>query len=267
MTSAFDTQARAILDFYRNLRPRFTPGKGIDIMNPYEDRAVWEVVEKFYSKYYNDDRPRAFIFGINPGRHGAGVTGIPFTDPIRLAEKCGIANGLQKRGELSSEFVYMVIEAFGGPEAFYGRYHFTALSPLGFVRDGKNLNYYDDKELMKAFEPFMLRCIRRQLETMPAFPVCFCLGEGENFKYFSRVNERYRFFTEIIPLPHPRWVMQYRRKKVGEYVGLYVNKLSVKTNKDLSSWGNQFKAAIKAGDQPDKDLFDGLPNDFDSKEL
>lgn len=37
-------------------------------------------------------------------------------------------------------------------------------------------------------------------------------------------------------------------------------------NKDLSSWGNQFKAAIKAGDKPDKDLFDGLANDFDSKE-
>jgi antitoxin MazE len=37
-------------------------------------------------------------------------------------------------------------------------------------------------------------------------------------------------------------------------------------NRDLSTWGNQFKAAIKAGDQPDKDLFDGLTNDFDSKE-
>jgi antitoxin MazE len=37
-------------------------------------------------------------------------------------------------------------------------------------------------------------------------------------------------------------------------------------NKDLSSWGNQFKAAIKAGDKPDKDLFDGLTNDFDFQE-
>jgi antitoxin component of MazEF toxin-antitoxin module len=37
-------------------------------------------------------------------------------------------------------------------------------------------------------------------------------------------------------------------------------------NKDLTTWGNQFKAAIKAGDQPDKDLFGGLANDFDSKE-
>jgi len=37
-------------------------------------------------------------------------------------------------------------------------------------------------------------------------------------------------------------------------------------NKDLSTWGNQFKSAIKAGDQPNNDLFAGLRNDFDSKE-
>ncbi|HUB61291.1 MAG TPA: uracil-DNA glycosylase family protein [Puia sp.] len=228
MAGNFDTQAAAILHFYRNLKPRFTLRDGIGIMNPYRDAATWKVVTTFYERFYSDLSPRALIFGINPGRHGAGVTGIPFTDPIRLDEKCGIANGFLKRGELSSEFVYAVIGAFGGPAAFYGRYHFTALSPLGFVRDGKNLNYYDDKELLKGFEPFMLRCIRRQLATMPVEPTCFCLGEGENYRYFSRINERHGFFKQIIPLPHPRWVMQYRRKQVKDYVELYVNKLSVK---------------------------------------
>lgn len=225
MVKQFDTQSAAILHFYKNLSPRFTPGQGIEIMNPYKDAAAWSVTEQFYPKYYSDNRPRAFIFGINPGRHGAGVTGIPFTDPIRLEVKCGIVNDFQKRGELSSEFIYEVIEAFGGPEAFYGRFHFTALSPLGFVRDGKNLNYYDDKQLMKAFEPFMLRCMRQQLATMPTHKVCYCLGEGENYRYFSRVNERYAFFTDIIALPHPRWVMQYRRKRFPEYIALYREKL------------------------------------------
>ena len=220
------TQAAAILDFYKHLQPRFKPGDGIGIMNPYKDPDAWAVTERFYPKYYNDSRPRAFIFGINPGRHGAGVTGIPFTDPIRLAEKCGIANGFPKRGELSSEFVYAVIDELGGPAAFYGRFHFTAISPLGFVREGKNLNYYDDKALLKAFEPFMLQCIHRQLATMPAYPVCYCLGEGENYKYFSRVNEQHQFFQAIIPLPHPRWVMQYRRKKLQEFVALYREKLN-----------------------------------------
>jgi len=227
MAKTFNTQAEAILHFYSHLRPDFTLGHGISIMNPYKDAATWGVASQFYDKYYGDDRPRVFIFGINPGRHGAGLTGVPFTDPIKLETECGIPNNWKKKAELSSQFVYTVIHAYGGLEAFYGRFYITALSPLGFVRDGKNLNYYDDKQLMKDFEPFMLKCIRRQLETMPATDICYCLGEGENFKYFKKVNERHGFFKEIIPLPHPRWVMQYRLKRMQEFVDLYLQRLAV----------------------------------------
>ena len=219
------TNAAAILDFYRKLRPRFALPAGISIMNPYREPATWAVTEQFYKKFYGDGRPRAFIFGINPGRHGAGVTGVPFTDPIRLAEQCGIANDWKKQAELSSQFVYAMIDAYGGVDAFYGDYFFTAMSPLGFVRDGKNLNYYDDRELLRDIEPFVLSCIRKQLDTMPTRETCFCLGEGENYKYFSRINERHGFFKEIVPLPHPRFVMQYRRKRVEEYVESYVSRL------------------------------------------
>jgi hypothetical protein len=95
---------------------------------------------------------------------------------------------------------------------------------LGFVKNGLNLNYYDDKELIKDFEPFMLSCIRTQLETMPTYETCFCLGEGTNYKYFSKVNTKHGFFKEIIPLPHPRWIMQYRRPRVEEFVNLYLER-------------------------------------------
>ncbi|HEY4108641.1 uracil-DNA glycosylase family protein [Puia sp.] len=232
MAKTFDTQAEAILHFFRQLKPDFEMGAGISIMNPYKNPATWSVAEKFYHKFYGDDRPRAFIFGINPGRHGAGVTGVPFTDPLRLEEKCGIPNEWKKKAELSSQFVYTMIDGYGGVEAFYGRFYITALSPLGFVRDGKNLNYYDDKQLIKDFEPWMLRCIRRQLATMPTEEVCYCLGEGQNFKYFSKVNQRYGFFKEIIPLPHPRWVMQYRLKRMPEFVDLYLERLSVSDRRE-----------------------------------
>lgn len=227
MSKTFDTQAAAILHFYSHLRPDFPMAKGISVMNPYKDAETRKLSSQFYERFYSDKKPRAFIFGINPGRHGAGVTGVPFTDPIRLAGACGIANDWKKKPELSSEFIYRMIDAYGGVEAFYGRYFFTALSPLGFVRTGKNLNYYDDKELLRDVEPFVLQCIRRQLETMPTYPVCYCLGEGTNYKYFSRVNEKHGFFQEIVPLPHPRWVMQYRRPRVGEFVELYLSRLRV----------------------------------------
>jgi Domain of unknown function (DUF4918) len=225
MPTPFDTQSAAILDFYRHLRPSFRMGEGISIMNPYTVPATWELASRFYEKFYADSRPRTYIFGINPGRHGAGVTGVPFTDPIRMADKCGIPNDWRRQAELSSVFVYDMIDGYGGVKAFYDQFYITAVFPLGFTRHGKNLNYYDDKELIKTAEPFILECIRQQLATIPTGSTCYCLGEGENFKQFSRINDRHGFFTKIIPLPHPRWVMQYRRKKVKEYVELYVEKL------------------------------------------
>ena len=49
---------------------------------------------------------RHLLLGINPGRFGGGVTGIPFTDPIRLQNVCGIENNFEKKQELSSVFIY-----------------------------------------------------------------------------------------------------------------------------------------------------------------
>ncbi|HSU27157.1 MAG TPA: hypothetical protein VLJ68_02170 [Chitinophagaceae bacterium] len=37
-------------------------------------------------------------------------------------------------------------------------------------------------------------------------------------------------------------------------------------NTDLSTWEKQIRMAIKKGAKPDKDLFEGLSNDFDEKE-
>jgi len=221
----FPTQAAAILDFYKNMRPDFKLGKGIGIMNPWLDPVAADLATTFYKKFYSDPKPRLYLFGINPGRHGGGITGIPFTDPGLLQEKCGIPNDLKRKAELSAQFVYAVIDAYGGVKDFYGDIYITALSPLGYTRDDLNLNYYDDKALLKDIEPFMIDWIRIQLATIPTGSICCCLGEGENYKQFKRLNDKHQFFREIVPLPHPRWVMQYRRKKLGEYVELYVQKL------------------------------------------
>jgi len=227
MSEKTTTQATAILDFYRKLDPSFSMPSGIEIMNPFLDPQAWRLTKTFYEKFYSDTRPRKFIFGINPGRFGAGVTGVPFTDPIRLEEKCGIPSNLKRLPELSSQFIYAMIDKYGGVKEFYGDYFITALFPLAFTWNGKNLNYYDDKELLRSSEPFIVQCIRRQLDTIPTTTdSCFCLGEGENYKQFRRINEKHGFFKEIIPLPHPRWVMQYRRKKMEEFTAVYVEKLS-----------------------------------------
>ncbi len=219
------TQSYAILNFYKNLHPQFVLPPDVAVMNPFEDAEALKLAEAFYHKFYNDSQPRVLIFGINPGRFGGGVTGVPFTDPIRLKEVCGIDNDLAKKAELSSIFVYEVVKAYGGPETFYKDFLITALSPLGYTKGGVNLNYYDDKELLKNSEPFVIECIREQLATMAVYDTCFCLGEGTNYKIFSKLNDKHGFFKKITPLPHPRWVMQYRRKRIDEFVQVYVERL------------------------------------------
>jgi Domain of unknown function (DUF4918) len=222
----FPSQAAAILRFYRSLRPEFKLPLGVEVLNPYRETEAWELTQQFYHKYYGDKEPRTFIFGINPGRFGGGVTGIPFTDPIRLESACGIINNLKKVPELSSQFIYNVIDEYGGAPEFYGQFFVTALCSLGFIQKGKNLNYYDHKELLQTTEPFIVESIHQQLRTIRATTaLAYCLGEGENYRQFCRLNARHHFFDSIAALPHPRWIMQYRRKAMRDYVRLYVEHL------------------------------------------
>ena len=192
------------------------------VMNPYHQEKVRKNVETFYRNYYSDNRKRIFIFGINPGRHGAGITGIPFTDPIRLSEVCGIDHHHQHKPELSSVFIYQTIQAYGGISKFASDFYITSVCPLGFIRDGKNLNYYDDKKLQAALYDLIDTNIRKQMAFGADVQRCICLGEGKNYKFLSALNDKMKFFSEIVPLPHPRWVMQYKRKNMEEYVQNFV---------------------------------------------
>jgi len=199
---------------------------GVEILNPFKVQETYQLSKSFYNKFYDDNSPRLFLIGINPGRFGAGVTGVPFTDPIRLEEKCGIDNQLNKRQELSSVFVYEVIEAFGSVEEFYKKVFFTSVSPLGFVKDGVNLNYYDIPEVRDFLEPHMVKSLRQQIAIGAIAEIAYSMGKGQNLKYLKYLNAKYDLFKAIEPLPHPRWVMQYRLKRKGEFIDEYVSKIS-----------------------------------------
>lgn len=214
-------QACAIIQFLKGLDPHLNLPRGVTIMNPFLDKNCFQLVEKFYEKFYSDSEPRIMVFGINPGRFGGGITGIPFTDPIKLQEHCGIPNEYKKIRELSADFVYEFINALGGPQSFYKKFFISAVCPLGFVKDGKNMNYYDANPLYQSVEPFIIDSIRNQMQLIKCYPACICLGEGANYKYLLSLNATHHFFRQIVPLPHPRWIMQYRKKSVLQYVELY----------------------------------------------
>lgn len=210
------TFADKILAFHKTLSPDWLLPNGVELLYPFSDPATWMVMTAFFKKYFDDQQERTLIFGINPGRFGAGITGTPFTDPKVLEEVCGIKNDFPKKNELSAIFVYSFINAFGGPESFYKKFYITSLCPLGFVKEGKNYNYYDSKELMQAVEPHIIHNIKTNLSFGCNRKKAYCLGLGKNLDYFRQLNEREQFFNEIVGLPHPRWVMQYRRKKMEE---------------------------------------------------
>ncbi len=214
-----------ILNFLFSLRMEVRLPRGVEVLDPYTDRSVQTICSTFYHKYFADSRSRVIILGINPGRFGGGVTGIPFTDPVALETICGINTTLNRKRELSAEFIYRLIESFGGPTAFYGHFYITALSPLGFTREGKNLNYYDDARLARIVTPFIESSIQAQLKFHVRRDVCFCLGEGQNMKFLDRLNQKHQFFQRIIPLAHPRFIMQYRRKKTHDYITNFVEQL------------------------------------------
>ncbi len=206
---------------------------GVDVLNPFqgaEADVVNAITHDFYKKYYNDNQNRYIIFGINPGRLGAGLTGVPFTDTERLEKNCEIsARGIQTR-ETSAVFIYEMIEAFGGTQAFYQHFFIGAVSPLGFVkRNNKgrwvNYNYYDDKKMIAIMKPIIEQWFLQQYQLGMQSKVAFCLGTGKNFEFIQKLNNEMGLFQSIIPLEHPRYIMQYRNKQKSMYIQKFVDVL------------------------------------------
>ena len=224
------TFAERATNYLLNLDLPVNLPSGVSLIDPYKTVEVQRCVNTFYKKYFNDNNKRTFIFGINPGRFGAGITGIGFTDPVALRTFCNIENSLGMKRELSSEFIYVMIEKYGGCERFYKHFFITALSPIGFLKEGKNYNYYDNTLLQNAVEPYIISSITQQIKLGASRDIALCLGK-KNADYFSKLNSTHHFFKEIITLEHPRWIMQYRRKKVNEYVGKYMEVLNEISNK------------------------------------
>lgn len=218
------TFADRAIDYYLNLRAPTNLPTGVSALNPYQSPAVQEIVHVFYRKFFADQQPRIFLMGINPGRFGAGITGISFTTPQNLKAYCGIDNNLPTSPELSSRFVYQAVEALGGAEAFYKRFFLTSLYPLALVKNQKNYNFYDDRFTTTTLWPVITEAIRQQLTFGYDRRVGICLGK-KNEQFLRKLNNEQGFFDQIIALDHPRYILQYRSRYLDQYVDQYVQTL------------------------------------------
>lgn len=188
------------------------------------------VMDRFYTKYYNDTKKRKFIIGINPSRHGAGVTGIPFTDTKRLESVCGIKMKSIRTHEVSSVFFYDVVKAYGGPQRFYSDFYvnspFTlAITMLAKSGNWLNANYYDSKALFDSTKEYMIDSLRKHIEMGVYTSEVYILGV-KNAKFIQKLNDEANLFNKMVVLEHPRYIQQYKYKERELYIDKYVNALT-----------------------------------------
>lgn len=206
---------------------------GYRIINPFignQKEQVKAITKAFYQKYYNDRRPRRLILGSSPARRGTAVTGVPFEDAAHLQEETNIIIDNFYISRSSSGFLYDVIEAYGGCNKFYANFYMNFVCPLGIVKTNEkgneiNCNYYQNKALRESLRPFIISALQKQLEFGIDTSVCYCIGSGENYSFLSKMNDEYVFFDTIIPLEHPRFIMQYNSNKKDVFLTKYLNAL------------------------------------------
>ena len=213
------------LNYEGQLPPNFK------VMNPYLDNPeTMKVMSEFYHQFYNDFRQRKFIIGINPSRNGAGITGVPFTDTKRLDKVCGIKMQSAYSHEISSVFMYDMIEAWGGAKDFYKNFYINSPFPLAIIQQKKpgiwlNANYYDDKKLFENVKDFMIQSLKDHIRLGLDTSEVFVLGK-KNATFIEKINLSEKLFGKLTVLEHPRYIQQYKSKEKELYIDKYLLSLS-----------------------------------------
>lgn len=219
--------ADKVIAFNRQLHYTGKLPGGFQVMNPYLDNPeTLDVMQQFYQKYYSDSDQRRFIIGINPSRHGAGITGVPFTDTKRLESVCGIKMQTAQTHEVSSVFIYDMIAEYGGAAEFYKQFYINSPFPLAIIREAKdrkwlNANYYDDSALFEMVKDFMIVSLKKHISLGLDTSEVFVLGK-KNAGFIQKLNKEAKLFDRLTILEHPRFIQQYKFRERQQYIDKYM---------------------------------------------
>ena len=182
---------------------------GICIPSDFLDNE--EGIAAFSRKYYSHSVPRIMICGINPGRLGAGKTGIPFLDYVSLSQ---LISGVQRQdSEKSAGFFFKVLKSVGA-ESFYKTFYVTNFSSVGYLSNAANFNYYNlPQSALETVE-------RNFLEEVKIVEPTHVISLGK---------EVHRSMLKLLPdsidcslcLPHPSWIATYRSNDKDHWVQCY----------------------------------------------
>lgn len=167
----------------------------------------------------------------------AGVTGVPFTDTKRLESVCGIKMLSAHTHEVSSVFLYDMINAYGGAEIFYKNFYINSPFPLAILRSSQkdqwlNANYYDDPDLLKAVKEFMIASLKKHISLGLDTSEVFILGK-KNADFIHILNTEAKLFEKLTVLEHPRFIQQYKSKEKQFYIDKYLQAFLKNNLQDL----------------------------------
>jgi len=211
-----ETFGSRVMAFYDSLERFRWATPDVALLSPIADDERRKAMAAFCDKFYSDDEKRVFWLGINPSRVRRTSTGIPYTDGHALVDSCGIQNDFNKSRELTADFFYRFVEAYGGAERFFSRHYAGAAYPLSILRKDKYCNYYDNNlpdEIINSI-PEM---IRRQSE-IGNRGVLVIIGSGHNAKMLTTINQQLGLFSHVLVVEHPRYIMQYKSAHLASYV-------------------------------------------------
>jgi hypothetical protein len=179
----------------------------------------FEVINEFYNKYITPNNPKVIICGINPGRFGAGKTGIAFLDFSSVSK---LINNINRTDtERSAQFFYNIIEKFT-PENFYKHFYVTNISCLGFKIKKKrwvNLNYYS---LPLEIKNIFINNFLNEVNYLKPKYIISCSGEVHKTLCELKKNNLLNCNIEIT-LQHPYWCSIKKNYEFG--FNRYINEL------------------------------------------
>lgn len=187
---------------------------GISMLEGYLDQS--DIMDAFCEKFYSNKIPKIVICGINPGRLGAGLTGVPFFDFASLSKI--FPSILRKDTENTAQFFFKVIEKIG-VERFFNYFYITNVSSVGYSKGKSNFNF--DK-LPDNLRSIVFSNFAEEIELIKPVKI-IALGDAAFNGVESALGKNsYR----LEKLKHPSWIMQYKRNEISFWVQAYADALS-----------------------------------------
>ena len=215
-----------LIDFFYTLRAAKLPvsvkeflalleSRGIQVLQEFLTHRAW--LDAFWQHYVPYPLPQTVILGLNPGRFGAGQTGIPFIDFRSLSVLLPDAELPKLDSEPSATFFFRVVQQIGA-EKFYREFFVSNVSALGYLRNGKNANYTD---LPQVAQQIVARNFAEEMAALRPKRIIALGREAE-----ASAQELYPDGSvRISHLPHPSWIMTYRLREAQSWVRRYAQML------------------------------------------